>query len=70
MCVCVGAQKSISEAVYLTLETPVELGRLSTSEGCVTHARQLETVAALEELVAQWCQQIEQVPVAALSLDC
>ena len=56
-----GAQKSINEAVYLTLESPVELEKLSTSEGCVTHARQLDTVTALEELVVQWCQQIEQV---------
>ena len=58
---CTGAQKSINEAVYLSLESPVELEKLSTSEGCVIHARQLDTVAALEELVLQWCQQIEQV---------
>lgn len=41
----------------------MELGRLSTSEGCVINAKQLEVVAALEGLVAQWCQQIEQVPI-------
>lgn len=58
---CEGAQKSINEAVYLTLETPVELGRLSTSDGCISHAKQLEVVTALEELVTKWCQQIEQV---------
>ena len=39
----------------------MELGRLSTSEGCISHAKQLEVVAALEELVTKWCQQIEQV---------
>lgn len=27
----------------------------------MTCARQSDTVSALEELVAQWCQQIEQV---------
>lgn len=57
-----GAQKSIDEAVYLILETPVELDRLKTSEGCISHAKQPETVAALEELVTKWCKQIEQVP--------
>lgn len=57
----VGAQKSIDEAVYLTLETPVELDRLKTSEGCISHAKQPETIAALEELVMRWCKQIEQV---------
>ena len=56
-----GTQKSINEAVYLSLQTPLKLERLKTSEGCITHARQPDTVAALEDLVAKWCQQIEQV---------
>ena len=56
-----GAQKSIDEAVYLSLQTPVELERLSTSEGCINYAKQPDTISALEELVAQWCHQIEQV---------
>lgn len=56
-----GAQKSINDAVYLTLNTTAELNKLATSEGCMTCARQSDTVSALEELVAQWCQQIEQV---------
>jgi len=56
-----GAQQSIDDAVYLHLETVVELDKLKTSEGCITNARSPETVAALEELVTKWCQQIEQV---------
>lgn len=64
---CAGAQKSINDAVYLTLQAPVDLEGLSTSEGCITHARQPDTVAALEELVAQWCHQIEQVLVLQLT---
>ena len=59
--ICAGAQRSINDAVYLTLQTSVELEKLSTSDGCITHARQPDTVAALEELVAEWCHQIEQV---------
>ena len=56
-----GAQHSIDNAVYLHLDTAVELDKLKTAEGCITNARSAEVVAALEELVTQWCQQIEQV---------
>ena len=56
-----GTQKSINEAVYLSVQTPLKLERLATSEGCIIHAKQPDTVAALEDLVAKWCQQIEQV---------
>lgn len=56
-----GAQHSIDNAVYLHLDTTVELDKLKTAEGCITNARSAEVVAALEELVTQWCQQIEQV---------
>ena len=56
-----GAQQSIDDAVYLHLETVVELDKLKTSEGCITNTRSPETVAALEELVTKWCQQIELV---------
>ena len=55
------AQQSINEAVYLKLETSVDLGKLATSEGVIANARVAETVDALEELTAGWCQQIEQV---------
>ena len=47
--------------MYLHLDTTVELDKLKTAEGCITNARSPEVVAALEELVTQWCQQIEQV---------
>ena len=56
-----GSQQSIDEAVHLSLETGVDLDKLKTSEGCITHSRMTETVAALEDLVLGWCQQIEQV---------
>lgn len=61
-----GAQQSIDSAVYLHLDTTVELDKLRTAEGCITNARSPEVVAALEELVTQWCQQIEQVCVCVL----
>ena len=56
-----GAQQSIDDSIYLNLETVVELDKLKTSEGCITNAPSPETVAALEELVTKWYQQIEQV---------
>ena len=55
------AQQSIHEAVYLKLDTSVDLGKLATSEGVIANARVAETVDALEQLTAGWCQQIEQV---------
>ena len=55
------AQQSIHEAVYLKLDTSIDLGRLATSEGVIANARVAETVDALEQLTAGWCQQIEQV---------
>lgn len=55
------AQQSINDAVYLSLDTIVDLNKLATSEGVITNARLPETVDALEELTAGWCQQIEQV---------
>ncbi len=56
-----GAQQSINEAVYLSLDTAVEVEKLRTSEGCITHSRIPEVVTSLEALVLTWCQQIEQV---------
>lgn len=58
---CSAAQQSIHEAVYLKLGTSVDLGKLATSEGVIANARVPETVDALEQLTAGWCQQIEQV---------
>lgn len=58
---CLGSQQSIEEAVYLNLTTTVDLTKLKTAEGCSFHSKIPETVAALEELVLGWCQQIEQV---------
>ena len=34
---------------------------MSTSEGCISAAKNSETVASLEALVCVWCQQIEGV---------
>ena len=65
-----GAQHSIDNAVYLHLDTTVELDKLKTAEGCITNARSAEVVAALEELVTQWCQQIEQVYVCVCVCVC
>ena len=56
-----GSQRSIEEAVYLNLSTSVDLSKLKTSEGCTFHSKVSESVAALEDLVSGWCQQIEQV---------
>lgn len=56
-----GSQKSIDEAVHLSLHTAVKLEKLATSDGCKFHAMQPETVAGLEDLVTDWCQQIEKV---------
>lgn len=56
-----GSQLSIEEAVYLNLDTSIDLNKLSTCDGCVTHSKLLESVTALEDLVSGWCQQIEQV---------
>ena len=39
----------------------MDLNKLKTSEGCVTHSKISDTVEALEDLVLRWCQQIEQV---------
>ena len=44
----------------------MELDKLKTAEGCITNARSPEVVTALEELVTQWCQQIEQVCVCVV----
>ena len=55
------AQQSINDAVYLSLDTSVDLNKLATSEGVIANARLPETVDALEELTGGWCQQIEQV---------
>lgn len=55
----------------MKLDTSVELGRLATSEGVIANARVAETVDALEQLTAGWCQQIEQVqkvPIVILSV--
>ena len=56
-----GCQESIDQAVYLDLKTSVDLGKLKTSEGCITHSKIADSVTALEELVMGWCQQIEKV---------
>lgn len=61
MFVFLGSQKSIEEAVYLNLATTFDLTKLKTSDGCAFHSKVTESVAALEELVSGWCQQIEQV---------
>ena len=58
---CFGSQKSVQEAVYLDLTTTVDLNKLKTAEGCSVYSKSSDTVAALEELVTGWCQQIEQV---------
>lgn len=58
---CLGAQQSVSEAVHLGRDTPVNLDNLKTAEGCIANARSAETVALLEKLVVGWCQQIERV---------
>lgn len=58
---CLGSQKSIEEAVYLNLFTRVDLCKVKTSEGCIVLSKMPEIVAALEDLVQEWCQQIEQV---------
>lgn len=39
----------------------MDLNKLKTAEGCSVYSKSSETVAALEELVTGWCQQIEQV---------
>ena len=67
--VSIGSQKSIDEAVYLNLSTNVDLSKLKTSEGCTFHSKVSESVAALEDLVSRWCQQIEQVSGNSRSLD-
>ena len=56
-----GAQQSIDEAVFLSLDTSVSLEKLYTSEGCIAGARSGSVVDALEQLVGVWCQQIELV---------
>ena len=56
-----GAQKSINDAVHLSMDTQVELSSLSTSEGCISASKTPETVTGLESLVAVWCQQVEDV---------
>ena len=56
-----GCQESIDLAVYLDLNTPLNLNQLKTSEGCITHSKMSDSVAALEDLVSKWCQQIEKV---------
>ena len=61
MLLCAGAQESITDAVHLSLEVAMDLHTLSTSEGCITSAKQADTVDMLEELVSVWCQQVEHV---------
>lgn len=39
----------------------LDLRQLSTSEGCISSAKQADTVDALEQLVTVWCQQVERV---------
>ena len=52
---------SVDNAIHLSLVCPVELCKLNSTEGCLANARLPEVVSALELLVGQWCQQIEQV---------
>lgn len=59
----IGSQKSIEDAVYLNVNTSVDLSKLRTSEGCIFYSKLSDTVTALEELVLGWCQQIEQVTI-------
>lgn len=47
--------------MHLSLDTSVDLSSLSTSEGCIAASRISDTISALEELVAVWCQQVELV---------
>ena len=56
-----GAQKSIDDAVHLSLNTTVDLSLLNTPDGCTNAAKNPETVMLLEQLVLTWCQQIENV---------
>lgn len=56
-----GAQQSINEAVHLSLDVTFDLKQLSTSEGCISSAKQADTVDMLEQLVTVWCQQVERV---------
>jgi len=59
--ICPGCQESIDQAVYLDLNTPLNLNQLKTSDGCITHSKMADSVTALEDLVSKWCQQIEKV---------
>lgn len=57
----IGAQQSINDAVRLSLTTPVDLLSLGTSDGCISAAKNTDTVTSLEQLLSVWCQQIEEV---------
>ncbi len=61
VCVPIGSQMSIDNAIYLSLSCTVDLVKLKTADGCITNARVPELVSALEDLANGWCQQIEQV---------
>lgn len=56
-----GAQKSINDAVHLSMDTVIDLDTLKTSEGCISASKNPETVAGLEQLIGLWCQQVEDV---------
>ena len=56
-----GAQQSIAESIHLTMDSPVDLGTLKTSQNCIASSHSPDTVGYLEKLVEAWCHQIEQL---------
>lgn len=60
-CITIGAQKSINDAVHLSMDTLIDLDTLKTSEGCISASKNPEMVAGLEQLIGLWCQQVEDV---------
>lgn len=52
---------NVDGAVRLSECTTVDLDKLQTPAECTAAANEPDTVSALEELVSDWCKQIEQV---------
>ena len=55
-----GAKISAETAVKLK-ENPVDMSQISTANECINAAANPEVLATLEDMVAAWCKQIEQV---------
>ena len=56
-----GAQQSVEGVVRLKMSESIDMSAITSAQDCIDAATNPDMLASIEELVAIWCKQIEQV---------